>query len=221
MKKWGYTFYGIFLIALMVQIGYAISESLTFSTTGKIIIVSLQVIGLLLGTHFYMHNKNIHKDKIRQTITILLFIIFVANLVYLLFYDRDFGRSHQYLDYSLAEYIQDNVNLVPFESIHLYLRAWSQGTLSWQMISLNLLGNLIVFMPFAYFLPHFFRSQRKWYIFIPTMIIMVFFVEVAQVYTQSGSGDIDDLILNVLGTIIVYLVLKIPFLSRHVFIEDK
>lgn len=218
MKKRALLCFIIFLLALVLQIGYAFSPVLTFTTSQKIAIILIQIISLIFGTHFYMESTTKEKaDLIKRMTTILLFVIFIANLIYLLFFDRDYGRRQVNMNYTLADYIQYNVNLIPFESISLYLAALRDSTLTWQMVTLNLMGNFIVFMPFAYFLPVLFKLQRRWYIFLFTLILVVGAVEILQVITQTGSGDIDDLILNVFGAMVAYIIMKIPCIQRRIF----
>jgi glycopeptide antibiotics resistance protein len=86
---------------------------------------------------------------------------------------------------------------------------------------INLVGNIVSFMPFAYFLPLLFKKQRHIIIFIITMVCIIVGVEIMQVVMQSGSGDIDDLILNMLGVLVVYIVFKLPFLHRWLYGMDE
>lgn len=218
MKKRALVCFGIFLLALGMQIGYAFSPVLTFTTSQKIAIILIQIFSIIFATHFYMQDCSKEKEEIiKKVTTVVLFILFITNLIYLLFFDRDYGRRQINAYYPLADYIQYNVNLMPFESITLYLVALRDGTLTWQMVSLNLIGNTVVFMPFAYFLPIFFKLQRRWYIFLVTLLLVVTSVEILQVVTRTGSGDIDDLILNVFGAMIAYIVMKIPFVKKCIF----
>ena len=46
------------------------------------------------------------------------------------------------------------------------------------------------------------------------MIFIVVLIEILQFVTMSGSCDIDDLILNVLGASIVYFIVKIKFIYK-------
>lgn len=222
MKKIAYLCYGVFFIAFAIQLWYAMSEALTFTTVGKIAIVFLQVAMLILGT--VANIKTLSKEQKRSDIRfaqILLFLLFIGNLSYLLFFDRDFGRANQTLNYSLSEYFQLNVNLIPFNTIKLYIHAYQENTLSLNAIVLNLLGNIVAFMPFAYFLPALFRSQRKWYVFFITMLFSITSVEVIQVLTQSGCGDVDDLILNLSGVFCLYLIFKLPLINKMVYKNDN
>ena len=74
---------------------------------------------------------------------------------------------------------------------------------------LNLLGNLAAFAPMGVFLPALFRWQRSIFFFTATLTLGITAVEVAQVYTGAGSCDVDDLILNLAGALIVFVLCRI------------
>lgn len=59
-------------------------------------------------------------------------------------------------------------------------------------------------MPFAFFLPLLFKKQNNFKTFLLTMICIVIGIELLQFITMSGSCDIDDVILNVSGSLIMY-----------------
>ena len=69
---------------------------------------------------------------------------------------------------------------------------------------LNLAGNLIAFAPMGVFLPALFRWQRSIFFFTASLTLSITAVEVLQVYTGTGSCDVDDLILNLAGALLVF-----------------
>ena len=112
-------------------------------------------------------------------------------------------------------YLRWFVNFRPFHSIYtVYIKGLIRGYVSVRYTLLNLLGNLCAFMPFAFFLPCFFKAQRKWYVFLPTMLLTVAAVEGMQFWLMVGSCDVDDLILNAGGAFLMFWILKIPPLRR-------
>ncbi|MBS5151097.1 MAG: VanZ family protein [Butyricicoccus pullicaecorum] len=133
----------------------------------------------------------------------MLFLYYIWVLLNLLFFDAAFGR-HQ---------THDGINLQPFYTIRNYLRAYNRGYIP-DIAMLNLLGNIAAFAPMGFFLPSLFRKMGNLFIYVPCMLLMICGVEVAQVVTNCGSGDIDDLILNMAGAFLSWLILW-P-LSRHV-----
>lgn len=112
-------------------------------------------------------------------------------------------------------YLRWFVNFRPFHSIYtVYIRGFFKGYVSIRYTLLNLLGNLCAFMPFAFFLPCFFRQMRRWYLFLPTMLLIVAAIEGMQFWLMVGSCDIDDLILNAGGAFLLFWILRIPPLKR-------
>lgn len=195
----------IFIIALGIQGVYIVSQSLTLLTIQKIILVFIQSLAVIGFTYFHGLDKN--KEVKKNCIYIshlILFIIYVANLGYILLFDPDFGRNTQ----NLVGY--DLINLEWLHTIQLFIQGYQLGVLDLESILMNIVGNLIIFMPMAYFLPFFFQYQRKWYVFFITIAFLVLGIEVVQVLLKTGSGDIDDWFLNVVGAMLFYGLLKIP-----------
>lgn len=94
-----------------------------------------------------------------------------------------------------------NYNLIPFNSIGEQLSHFSEG---WARF--NLIGNVIPFIPFGVLLP---MISEKANSFIRVLFIgmgFVLFVEVFQFFTRLGSFDVDDVILNMFGILIGYLI---------------
>lgn len=136
-----------------------------------------------------------------------LFVVYVALLLWLLF-DRPIALDPGY-DY--AQVLRSNMNLVPFHTIRNY---WSVVT-RWEFTSLfrhcviNLAGNVLLFIPIGYFLPRLWPFLRNFFSFLLTCTLAIILVELLQLVTLLGSLDIDDLILNLFGMILGYLIFMI------------
>jgi len=64
---------------------------------------------------------------------------------------------------------------------------------------------LLAFAPMGFFIPMLMGSKiRNWLQFTLLMIVVVFFVELIQFIFNVGIADVDDIILNTLGALIVY-----------------
>ena len=75
-------------------------------------------------------------------------------------------------------------------------------------IELSTILNIIFFMPFGFLLPTLWNKFRK---FIPTVFagfIFSLIIEVGQLFTIRAT-DVDDLIMNTLGTILGFILFKI------------
>lgn len=87
------------------------------------------------------------------------------------------------------------INLVPFEEIFRYKVGSS-------MFIYNVLGNILLFLPFGYFVARYIKSKSFYQIFIVSLITS-FTIELLQV-KMGRSFDVDDIILNVIGGILGY-----------------
>ena len=130
----------------------------------------------------------------------VLFILYLALLVYFLFFAEIYGRN------SFAD--QDyRYNLIPFREVRRFWIYRSQ--VGYLAAFLNLAGNVIGFWPFGFFLPIVSRRSKKWY---NTVIISGGFslcVELVQLVSKVGSFDVDDIILNTAGGILGYITYRI------------
>lgn len=104
-------------------------------------------------------------------------------------------------------------NLVPLLEIRRFWRYRRQLGI-WS--SINLFGNVAVFVPFGFFEPMASRHRSFW----GTICDGLFFsmvVEVFQLVTKVGRFDVDDLILNTLGVGIGYLLFRIGDAIRRMY----
>ncbi|MBR7098279.1 MAG: VanZ family protein [Clostridia bacterium] len=112
-------------------------------------------------------------------------------------------------------YLKWFVNFQPLQSIYtVYIRGLLDGYVSIRYTVLNLLGNLCAFMPLSVLLPACLKCMRRWYWFLISVFLFVLFVEGMQFWLMVGSCDIDDVILNVGGAILLYLFFLIPPIRR-------
>ncbi len=108
------------------------------------------------------------------------------------------------------EYItwQPTINLIPFNDFSVR----------------NIVGmilNIVMFVPFGFFLPVYFERYKKWYHTLAAGIITSLLIEIIQLYTFRAT-DIDDLLMNTFGTIIGFIVANM-FLrhKKNVYKDNK
>ena len=97
---------------------------------------------------------------------------------------------------------------MPFAEIRRYITYIS--TIGILYVGINLLGNIAVMIPFGYALPSLFGQGKKrpiLYVFIGMFFSIL--VEIAQLFTHTGTCDVDDVILNTIGVIVGYLIYSI------------
>ena len=165
----------------------------------------------------------LYKKRSGKNILPILFLFFLLLYLYLIvsltLFDQGLRLDeNRLLDKTLSPreyYLKWFVNFHPFESIYtVYIRGTMDGYVSARYAILNLLGNLCAFMPLSILLPALLRCMRRWYFFLPTVLLTVVGVEGLQFWMMVGSCDVDDVILNVGGAMILYLVLLIPPIRR-------
>ena len=86
-------------------------------------------------------------------------------------------------------------------TIHNYFSVVKQGPENPYFVHcvINLLGNVLLFIPAGWLLPKVFPYQRNVFRFMVTCAGLILLVETLQLFTLLGSFDIDDVILNLCG----------------------
>ena len=126
-----------------------------------------------------------------------VFVLYVIVLFAALFGTSGFWR----VSGGMRQY-----NLKPFETIRLYLKAHQNGSLNWTIIAANLFGNILLFAPVGLALPYFIPLFRNKLCFLIGLLGGLCVIEYMQHLTGRGSMDIDDVILNSIGAIAVFLI---------------
>ena len=138
--------------------------------------------------------------------------MYLALLFYFLFLNHWWHRSG----------IDVEMNLTPFSTIKMYLKDFD--SIMGSKPILNLLGNFICLMPLSFFLKYVFKKQNNTFIFLTTLLLCSLGIETMQYLTKTGSFDIDDIMLNTSGAILMYLILKfksVDLLIRNVLFFKK
>ncbi len=221
---WRHAEFWVFLSASLFLLLFAFSEwqvHLHADQFPKSAIFRLFLM-LLICTLFYLGGL-LYLDRTQngRVMTVLMWLFFALYL-YMLFnftlLDKGMGRNALLSDDpdgGRDYYMSRFVNMQPFRSIYqVYIQGFLHGYVNSYYMLLNLLGNMCAFMPFAFFLPRFWKAQKHWYFFLPTLALSVSLVEALQFAFMVGSCDVDDLILNVGGAMILYFLLRIPLFTR-------
>lgn len=128
------------------------------------------------------------KLKISYKFFVSLFSLYNISLIVLLFF-RPQDQSY------------DSWNLIPFATIGSFLFESNYLLVA----TYNLLANIGLFVPWGWFILYH-GEQWTWFrkLYIPFFCISL--IEITQFITNRGSLDIDDLILNLIGVFMGYLV---------------
>jgi len=138
-------------------------------------------------------------------------VLYIAVLFLLLFVRH---RGSWWMNLTPFEYAGMHMNLVPFKTIGGYVKAVFDGTMNLNIPLENLFGNLLMFLPMGCYLPFFLPKIDSLKKFLWRMFPIFFLIEIAQFLTKRGSFDIVDLILNLIGAIVGYLLWRSRFVQR-------
>ncbi|MCW4645246.1 VanZ family protein [Bacillus safensis] len=135
------------------------------------------------------HNRFIY---LRTELVLACLFIYTNVLLYLTVFPNRFSAPRD----------QVSVNLLPLQSIYQNLHAYHHGYPN--LVFLNLAGNILLFVPLGFFLYQAFRTMR-WQKAVLGGFLLSTMIELLQwMFSQSGiitrSSDIDDILLNTLGT---------------------
>lgn len=129
----------------------------------------------------------VHNEKFvfHKEMTTLAFLLYALLLFYVVtFQDMNYGTN----------------NFIPFKEIFRY-------EIGSSVFMHNIIGNIVLFIPFGYFVSNIMKS-RKAYAVLVVSIITSLVIE----YTQLLIGrtfDVDDILLNMVGGFIGYLIFVI------------
>ena len=159
------------------------------------------------------------KKRKKQTDTAaVLFGIYGLIMIYLLFIR---GR-HAVEGMPYWEQVLNNYNLTPFHTMgnywHIltnkayYLEKWGAESIyryQARHAFINLAGNVVMFVPLGALLPAANGKLRKFFRTFFACAGLIVAVEVLQLFTLRGSCDVDDLILNMIGVVLGYILWKL------------
>lgn len=142
-------------------------------------------------------------------ITIILSSIRVAHIIK---YKEKFRFYEEVLKLGFVIYIMSLFHVVTFQDV-----SWSTSNFipfkeifRYQLFSpsffKNVVGNMIMFMPYGFFISYFLKLDKKRQIFLMSLIISLT-IEITQLII-GRVFDVDDILLNILGGISGYLLYR-------------
>lgn len=130
--------------------------------------------------------KNKEKFIISNEIMSLAFIVYILCLFQIVT-NNDVSGVH-------------GVNITLFKELTRY----QFGT---RLFYRNIVGNIILFIPFGFFVSYYLHLERKSFIFLATLFVSIV-IELIQLKI-GRAFDVDDIILNIVGGMIGYLLFRI------------
>lgn len=150
---------------------------------------------LLVSLSIYLFGLIENKEKSYKEniiIYIILFMLLLTSIVFIL----KRPTIHFYKNWYSGQ-------LQPFHTIMSQIEKASPRT-----FLKNIIGNMFMFVPLSFLLmllnDKYKNILKQTIIILPTIIL----IEVLQAFTYTGTFDVDDIILNYIGTVIFIILLK-------------
>jgi glycopeptide antibiotics resistance protein len=151
----------------------------------------------------------LHKQKapIESYIVYAVFYFYIAKVIAEVFFPIPIDKTDilMYLKYPGVEY-----NLIPFKSIISYFSVHKLDTVQFY-------GNILLLIPLGYLLPLIKTSLNKLRNVLITAFCISFGIEIIQLIASFMYGftykyfDVDDIIMNVFGAFLGFMLLKLTF----------
>ncbi|GFI09712.1 MAG: VanZ family protein [Lachnospiraceae bacterium] len=144
----------------------------------------------------------------------LLLGIYLACLIYFMFFSESYGRTAVNRDY--------HYNLVLFREIRRFVQY--RHVLGTTAVLINVAGNVAVFVPLGFALPVLFERIHSFGQVLILSFAISLLAETMQLVLRVGCFDVDDLFLNTVGGCIGYLgyrILRRYFWKRGSYGEEK
>lgn len=155
-------------------------------------------------------HKEINIPRELVIVALALFVAFLSTQTFENYAIRIDGFAPRYnltLFKTIGKLLEKGLGYSGSETHHLHI----------SIIYINLLGNLLIFAPVG-FLAAFLFKQPRWYKSLLAGFALSFTIEIVQLFLITRSFDVDDLLLNSLGTLIGFLsfalIALIPLIKR-------
>ena len=166
------------------------------------VLISIVILVSLRITYLIKNRKHLYLYK---ELLMLSFIIYILCLFQVVTFQDDVSWSTN--------------NFIPFREIFRY-------KIGSRLFLKNILGNMLLFLPFGFFTSHYIKIEKP-----STIFVLTFIASVSIESVQMAIGrvfDVDDIILNICGGFIGYYIYafmkkvgdKLPkFMKSEVFLN--
>ena len=138
----------------------------------------------------------------------IFFVLYMILALYFMFFSETLDRTMVSDEY--------RYNLTLFKEI---TRFWNmRHAYGWHITIVNLLGNVVCFMPFGFLLPTVSKKKIFKNFVSVTLMTMIFSlgIETAQLLMKVGAFDVGDIFLNTNGGLAGYILMKLTKIRRHI-----
>ena len=151
--------------------------------TWPMIVLSCIVLIIIRIAYLYKNKQKLIVSKEIMTLAFVVYILCMFQIVT----SGDVSSVH-------------GVNITLFKELTRY----QIGT---KLFYRNIIGNIIMFIPFGFFTSYYLKLSRKSFVFFLTLIVSIT-IELIQLKI-GRAFDVDDIILNMVGSLVGYLIYRI------------
>lgn len=169
---------------------------LSYLPMGTIIGALLLMILILLNTMWHLIKKEI-LISVSQAIYIVIFTAYMFTILELSYFSRITGS-------------RNSVSLI-------FLETWGNSIQSKAYV----IENVLMMVPFGILLPIILKSARNALCCVPLGFMFSTCLEYAQFYSQRGHMQVDDIVMNTIGTVVGFIVYSLYKFSYKILIEGK
>ena len=140
------------------------------------------------------------------------FLVYSVLMLWLLFGQR-FGT---FPDTNYWQIVRENLNLIPFDTIKRFEWVLNHSSVRGLVLHavINLVGNVIMFVPLGWFYPVLWQRLRKFPWLLLWLLLTILSIETLQLFTLLGSFDVDDVLLNMVGALLGFGVWKLGVIAE-------
>ena len=212
---------GIVIVLSIILIGFVMISSiipnivLNVKVTIGGFVIPIFIIIITMIVEIKKSKDAQEKSEIRNFWLKALFIIYCLLLITILFLNNEYRMGgFQNINTFSKEHFETS-NLIPFATIIEYVIGVISNDINTSIVIINFATNLLLFAPMGFFIPVLFQSKIKNIKqFVIMIIILTLIVEILQFITYRGSTDIDDIILNTIGAVIMYMIMRTKFAKK-------
>ena len=157
-------------------------REIMFSTWPMIVLTCVVLVSLRLA-YLIRHKR---KLVLQEDLTMLMFIVYILCLFQIVT-TQDISGEH-------------GINITLFKELTRY-------ELGSRLFYRNVIGNIALFIPFGFFTSFYLKLDKKRFVIFLTMLVSLV-IEFIQL-NIGRAFDVDDIILNVIGGSIGYLIYRI------------
>lgn len=157
----------------------------------------LQFIAIILVIlPFYLTLRKPWCRERNREIALGIFVLFMIGLLVLALQGKYQMPSRMIADARDRLVTGVGINLVPFRSIQVYFVHYDLD-----MFLVNFVGNIVMFMPWGFGLTLLWKKNQKLWVIALYSLGLTVFIESIQLFI-GRSVDVDDLILNFVGSVL-------------------